>query len=398
MAFGSRFFGRLRARFRKEVCPFCFEYFHLKEAPFRCSSPPAICAPAPDSVLATKWNLTAPKGKVIPAAGYRREQNCPSCSNKTRKRICPHCHQDLPHTIGEFRNYIIAVIGAKGAGKSHYLPALIEQIKNGIGPNLGLLLEPLNDDTIKRYRRDFYGPVYTDHRTINVTMSAITSVDVRFPLVFSLLFTSGKRGGGRRINRAVTLAFFDTAGEDLHDPDVMAVVNKYIYRSDGIILLLDPLQLDGVRSRIPPSVPVPVKDHDTSDIIIRVSNLIRAGRFIPQDKPIDVPLAIAVSKIDAVETLLGSQSQIPPGSDHAGGFDLADTRAVDAEMQAHISDWNSRYLIDQVQVHFPRHAFFALSALGESPKGNTLAPVFPKRVEDPFLWLLHVNGLIKPKK
>lgn len=390
--------GTVRSVLRRELCPFCFEYFRMSEVPFRCGSPPAICAPVPDAVLGSKWNDSRPKGKVIPPAGYARDRVCPACSHKTRKRLCPHCHQELPHTTGDFPNYIFAIIGAKGAGKSHYLPVLIEQIKNGVGPDLGMLLEPLNDDTIQRYRDDFYTPIFTRHQTLIATRSALANVTARLPLVFSLLFTSTRRGGGRKIDKAVTLAFFDTAGEDLHAQDVMATVNKYIYRSNGIILLLDPLQVDGIRARLPTGQPLPPKDAETSDIIIRVSNLVHAGRGTPQDSPIDIPLAVAVSKFDAIESLIDRQARILAAPNHCSGFDLADFQAVDGEMRSHIADWECRMIIEQVETRYRRHAFFGLSALGASPKGTTLSTVFPKRVEDPFLWLLHVNGLIKPRK
>ena len=39
---------------------------------------------------------------------------------------------------------------------------------------------------------------------------------------------------------------------------------------------------------------------------------------------------------------------------------------------------------------FREHCFFAVSALGCNPTGNTLPRgVSPMRVEDPFIWLLN---------
>src|SRR3954452_24433622 len=151
----------LKASFQKEICPYCFEPYRLKDTPFRCSSPAARCAPERDEVRARVWEEATPMGRVLPSEGpSRTERRCPPCGNNSRKRLCPHCHMELPHTTAKFRNLIFSVIGAKEAGKSHYLAVLIEQIRKHAGPDLGILLEPLNDHTIRRYREDFYEPIF----------------------------------------------------------------------------------------------------------------------------------------------------------------------------------------------------------------------------------------------
>src|SRR5262249_36809326 len=189
-----------------------------------------------------------------------------------------NCHQELPHTIGEYRSLIISVVGAKNAGKSHYLPMLIETLKNSIGPDLKFLLQPLNDDTTLRYARDYRDPLIAQKRLLGVTRSGLSDVTSRLPLVFRLSFYREFDSGRREIENLVTLAFFDTAGEDMNSQDTMAYVNKYIFRSDGIILLLDPLQLDHVRDRVGPGVALPARDIETSDIVTRLDRLIHSGR------------------------------------------------------------------------------------------------------------------------
>jgi hypothetical protein len=49
-----------------------------------------------------------------------------------------------------------------------------------------------------------------------------------------------------------------------------------------------------------------------------------------------------------------------------------------------------------VRSRFTSHGFFGLSALGCNPHGTQQIPrVVPRRVEDPFLWLLAKNKLIR---
>lgn len=165
-------FRRITSQFQKEICPYCFEYFNLKDTPFRCSSPPSRCAPEKDEVYSAAWEKTPiPRGKVLNSAGgfnerFSKSMRCKDCGNPSHKRLCPHCHMELPQTTGQFKNYIFAVIGAKDSGKSHYIAVLIDQIKKRIGPDMGLLLTAENDFTINRYANDFYAPIFKDGITI----------------------------------------------------------------------------------------------------------------------------------------------------------------------------------------------------------------------------------------
>ena len=386
----------LKASFQKEVCPYCFEPYRLKDTPFRCASPAARCTPERDDVRAKMWEDNAPLGRVLPADGkFHEESRCPVCSQLSRKRLCPACHMELPHTTGKFRNLIFAVIGAKEAGKSHYLAVLIEQIRKSVGPANDMLLTPLDDATIRRYRNDFYDPLYRQGTVIRGTVSALADRRVQVPLVYTLTFSGKDLFGRRCIKGLVTLVFFDTAGEDLDDQDTINTVNKYIYRSDGIILLLDPLQLDRVRDRLDGSVPLPSRNTDTADIVARVTHLIQQGRKLPADAKIPTPIAVAFSKFDAVEPLVDPQMQLNAESNHLGGYDLADFNAINSEMQALLAEWDGNVIQQQVRDLYKRFGFFGLTALGCNPQGDKKVPrVLPRRVEDPFLWLLHCHGLI----
>jgi hypothetical protein len=386
----------LALRRRKEVCPYCFEPFRLRETPFRCTSPAALCVPVQDEIRARVWQDSAPLGRVLPVAGaFARQSRCPACGHASRRRLCPHCHMELPQTTGRFRNLIFAVIGAKEAGKSHYLAILIEQIRQVVGPALGVLLEPLNDQTIRRYREDFFEPIFRRGTVIRGTVSALVDRQVQMPLVYTLTLEGKDLFGRRRIRGVVTLVFFDTAGEDLDDEDTMSTVNKYIYRSDGIILLLDPLQLPRVRDRLAATTPLPARIGEVADILSRTTRLILAGRELPHDAMIATPLAVAFSKFDAVEPLVDPQLQLNAGADHHRGFDTADFQAVDAEMQALLVEWEGEVIPQQVRARYRCFGFFGLTALGCNPHRDQRIPrVLPRRVEDPFLWLLHHHRLI----
>jgi len=358
------------------------------------------CAPEPDPILARHWEDHRPLGRVLPAAShFVRAVRCGECGHESRKRLCPTCHSDLPHTTGDYKNYIFAVIGAKEAGKSHYLAVLIDLLKRQVGPSLNMLLEAMNDDTIQRYRSDFYDPVFKERRTIQATVSALADRKVQRPLVYSLTL-AGKNVFGREVIRdAAVLVFFDTAGEDLNDENVMSTVNKYIYRSDGILLLIDPLQLPQVRDRLGAGAALPGVNAETADIMTRTTRLVQKGRDLKATDQIPIPLAVAFSKFDAVRSLVDDQFQLNSSSRHHGGFDAADFQAITGEMMALLDDWGGQDLVHQVRKRYRKYGFFGLSALGCNPHATKEIPrVLPRRVEDPFLWLLAENGLIRRVK
>ncbi len=385
----------LMSVFQKQICPYCFQPYRLRAAPYRCASPAPRCAPEVDEVRANAWGDAAPIGRVLAAdSGTRKGCRCDTCSQMTHKRICPKCHMDLPHTTGKFRNLIFAVVGAKEAGKSHYIAVLIEQIRSQIGPSLDMLLEPLDDFTIRRYRQDFYAPIYQQGTVIRGTVSALADRRVQMPLVYSLTFTGKDLFGRRCIKGLVTLVFFDTAGEDLDDDATMNAVNRYIVSADGIILLLDPLQLEGVRAQLDRATPLPRRNTETNDILNRITRLISEKRSL-ETSMIPTPLAVAFSKFDAVESLVDPQMQLNAPSRHLGGYDLADFNAVSSEMQSLLALWGENTVAAQAGSRYRRFGFFGLTALGCNPHGDQKIPrVLPRRVEDPFLWLLHCHGLI----
>src|SRR6185295_19622207 len=116
------------------VCPYCFEKYSARQVAFRCINPNASrCAPEEDRALGDYQRLlTPPKLQRVfsPANGWLRsssEATC-SCGMKTTKLVCPNCHNDLPSQFGTTDSFTIALIGAKEAGKSHFVAVLIHEL------------------------------------------------------------------------------------------------------------------------------------------------------------------------------------------------------------------------------------------------------------------------------
>lgn len=394
---------------KRYICPFCFNKSDLYQVKFRCANDSKWCPPEPDAVYSTYRGLHSPKtlARVIPipvpatnveklqSLIMPRETACPHCHEKTSIRICPNCHSELPYTIGDYKDLIFAVIGAKEAGKSHYISVLIDKIMNEVGEGFDSNLQPLDDETIKRYREDFYNPVFRRGETIMATRSGRADASVKVPLIYTLSFMGKGLFKKKKIRDVATIVFFDTAGEDLDAEDTMTTENKYIYNSSGIILLLDPLQLPTVRSQLPPGTSLPSENTEIVDIIQRLANLIRKAQKLKRDQLIDIPIALTFSKIDAIDTLLDPSSSLKFAGKHSGAFNTGDFQSISSEIEAMVREWKGANLIQQLQHNFQHYGFFGMTALGCNPHGTQKIPrLRPHRVEDPFLWLLKQHKLI----
>lgn len=381
------------------ICPYCFSKHDLDRIGFICENEGEKCENAK-----TRFIMEFDGGK---SKGQMPEfETCDKCGEKTTTKVCPTCNEELPYSIGNYDNLIFSVIGAKEAGKSHYIAVLIDKIMNEIGSSFNCSLQAINDSTINRYRTDFYNPIFRQNEVIRVTRSAKTDASVKQPLIYTLTFKQKSGIGGffknnkNKISNVVTIAFFDTAGEDLDSEDTMKAVNRYIYNSSGIIFVLDPLQLEKVRDMLPEEASLPERNTEIEDLLSRTANLIRKANGIKMDKLIDIPVAVAFSKIDAVESLVDSSSSINYESKHIsnGYFDLLDFQDVNGTMESLVRSWGGENFANQLSTNFKDYAYFGMTSLGCNPRSNKITKLRPHRVEDPFLWLLYKHKLIKAEK
>ena len=66
-----------------------------------------------------------------------------------------------------------------------------------------------------------------------------------------------------------------------------------------------------------------------------------------------------------------------------------------------LKEWGADSFMAQLDVNYTNYSYFAVSALGlgNNPrKDGGIEKPRPHRIEDPFLWLLKENGVIKSSK
>ena len=387
-------------RWKKQLCPYCFEYFDLGKAPFRCmaDSPGDCPGMAVDPVLRGKWGETRPTGAVVPSRSrFADSARCSHCDSQAKTRICPECHSELPNEYGSHESLIVAVIGAKNAGKSHYIAVLIDELRNKVAPALSfpLVLEGGDQYTTDRYRLEFHKPLYERGQQLDSTRPSKVDRNMMRPLVYSLSEGRSISGGFKKV---IWLAFFDTAGEQLDSVKRLALENKYIYRSAGVILLVDPLQIPQVRDKLS-GVPLPARGTQSIDVLENTIQLIQLGLGLGKSEKISIPLAVAFTKFDALDEIVDAQLQLRSSPVHSTGFDWDDFIAVSEEMEQLLERWGHRDFVHIVKQRFQRCGFFGLSALGGSPNPDGLIKAIkPRRVADPLLWILQENRIIGTRR
>lgn len=273
----------------------------------------------------------------------------------------------------------MALIGTRQSGKSHFIAVVLHELEHRVGPRFNGSLTALDDPTRERIDKDLYPRLYKSGLALEATQSARGTAATREPLVARLTL------GQKRSN----LVFFDAAGEDLQSLDIMEREGRYVTLSDGLILLIDPLQIQAVRDDLEGSVELPVMTADVYTMLGRLGGLLREARGIPPDKPIDVPLAITISKIDVLRGLFPDTHPVFSLPKHDGLFDQTIARNISEALRADAVGWVGERLDGFLKQEFASYAFFGVSALGESPVNQRLRNgVSPHRVEDPVLWLL----------
>lgn len=379
---------------RGVLCPYCFETWSTSLGAFRCLGSPTDpeCPRVPDEAQARLLggDPALQKKVVVRRARFGREfevgkggTKC-DCGARTTP-VCPCCHSALPHGYAEGGDRLIGMIGTKASGKSHYIAVLIHELFQGIGARLDAVVELLDDDTRTRYEADLVRLIYDEGVALPGSMRAKSEgATVQRPLGLRLTFSDGKR------RSAVNAVFFDTAGEDLLDDSVLEREARYIGQCAALILLADPLQVPSIRDLVGTTVPLPDLIAEPLDVLRSVTALVRRQRGVPEGTPLDQPLAIAFSKLDAIRGLFDGDSPVLSEPPSNGAYDASEARWVGGLLRAQMIEWLGPAFDEYVTANYRSANYFGVSALGAQPDpGGTLArDVAPHRVADPLLWIL----------
>jgi len=409
MSFFSRFLKKQqhveRPLFYDIVCPYCFSKFSPEEVVFRAAhhrdddEDYALGEDAKLNRYRERFGLdTVFDMEAVLAPHDVPEEHRIYSDNivmglndrygvVTRRRLCPHCHNELPVTAGKAPSNIISIIGASQVGKSVYMTSLIHTLQHYTADHFDAACMPLNAEISRRFRADYEEPLFERGDLLDSTQKE----KLQEPFIFQFVFKDEDKA-------PLTLVFFDVAGEGMVEQDYLGLHGQHIKNSAGILFMVDPLQIRSIRDKIrinlgnEPGEWTPRYD-EPRDVVLTLF-----GDFIAyQDKAkTDIPTAVVLTKSDMLHSLkdeegdyIKSNSNVFRNMVHRDWFDLTEFENIDGEIRRFIEKVD-RPFKGTMDVYFKDTAYFAVSALGSNPVDMKLQGVVsPIRVDEPFLWLLY---------
>lgn len=391
------------------ACPYCYSRINGAKLWFQCNgrgSPGRPgCKPARDPERERLTGFTEPARPVFaPGRGPTspRQAPCPSCGAVTGIRACPACHTPLPATFGASASPLIAMVGAKGTGKSVYLTILAHELLTTVRQRFDADVRLSGDaqggaTSPRQWLDNNVEQVYRRHRLFAATEQARDGR--REPLVFEWRHEHRRAGLLPQV-RTSFLSFYDTAGEDLTRAGTTQDL-AYLGAADSLILLLDPFRLPRVRDHL--HVPAAVmSDEPMLEVLGRITETLRQSHGTKRNKRITQPIAVAFAKIDALFGLLGSDHPLLTAPPALPAYDETAGRATHEHIRALLHEWGGDDIDALLRHSYATFRYFAVSALGAPPdydKGEVDARgVRPHRVEEPLMWLLSRSGVVPARE
>ncbi len=408
--------------FSKVLCPFCFEYFHLGQAPVRIASSSELVN---DDVVQNFLHLPAGAQALMPPVeeptGFfnkaLRYFYYPSLRSGqvVRYRICPKCHMKLPIQLAnnKMTSNIIAVTGYRDSGKSNFFGVLINELKNRYSQEVGLNLITQETFSVNEMRSVFSDQLYTERygadllgdnpQVVRATLSAQTNIDIRIPLIYRLNLTRFTKKQ-RMLNpfaklRPIDLVFFDAAGEDMSSPEALAQYCRYISRAAGIIALIDPLSYPEIRSEITMnynSTSYQNRPYDTMGVLTQT---IESSDSHAVTQKIKTPLAVTISKFDLLRNIDSLNPFVFEDHVHSSGFDAIAADNASNAIRDFLVSKRIYSITSVVENNFKTYKYFGMSALGRSPRPDrSLSSIEPINIADSLFWILNQLGCLQTEE
>ncbi|MET9227616.1 zinc ribbon domain-containing protein [Lentzea sp. NPDC003310] len=395
----------------KASCPYCYHRIDLAKLRFQCTG---RATPGRDrckrEVDVDRQRLTGFSGAVYPTFPPRETRNplpqrlhdCPACGGSSGIRACQVCHTPLPANFADSRSPLIAVVGGKNSGKTVFTTVLVHELRHNIRRRFAADISFAGDRqggdvSVAGWLENYESALFGESKLFEQTRSAADGVKV--PLV--LQWRQARRTLGREVHNTSTLSFYDAAGEDMTSQEFVNA-QSYLAAADGLIVLLDPFQLNGARDRI--SVPEIAKRETEPpyNVLSRVTELLRTSHGLGTRRKIKIPIAVVFSKIDAFFKLLGEGHPLLTRPDTGPFYDESNGEDTDEHMRSLLTELDADDIDAHLRAHYKKFRYFGVSSLGAEPDYEqarvSAGGVRPFRVDEPLLWLLSLDRIIESRK
>lgn len=312
----------------------------------------------------------APESAYGVVARMRRKRLVPlrdvADSRDLPARACTACHHPLPADIDERDVLIVSVLGINRAGKTYLLAtALNEALNNGALEPAGIAGFNAEAATANRVHRDYYLPVFRKRSRLDATQDPAEG-DSAEPMIFRF-----EIGGTPYL-----LALHDIAGEAIAEPRRRAVIAPFVSSSDAMLFVVDPLEIDSVRTRLPfEQITVDWRGWSQADVM-------RACVEALGPDAATTPVSVVLTKSDLIGLAEKRRFRFDRPAPATGW--LEDQAEVDEEVRGLLKSWGAAQLED-IADQAVRGTFHAVSAFGSAPSDPASPGVVqPLRVADPL--------------
>ena len=345
------------------------------------------------------------------------DTKCDKCKGGNFIYICPECHNELPARMMEEGAEIISVIGGPNSGKSHYIVALLHELREngfeiGLTPTLLQVGENQRFHTSKLYN-DAIEKLNKNKEWLDKTPEDRPSL----PWIIRIDSTDPQIRGRQKPKKSIYLVFYDTAGEHFNNKDQMTQNANYLRQSKAVIVLLDTLSIPAIMEMLKDEYPE--GNHTPFDTTWdALGNYITEAQEGEKDNQhlFQKPFAFVLSKFDVVldhADDLGFQIQEfrdgrgrPIDKSYINGqreFDLTQVEKANEAIRNALesrNQWNHPNFSNWVWDQWEDDArFFGISAVGKTTVDEiTKKPlvdqsgIHPYRVMDPLLWIMYKLG------
>ena len=375
--FASTNTGPLAAFVCTGSCPMERDELASRVLGVQISSRPITVPPAPESLRPRRPTETICSGP---------------CGQRTWTEVCMTCHQPFPVRWRDCETTNLVLAGARTSGKTVYIAVLVHQLKL-LARELRVSFEADDDVTAREYAEKYEEPLFSGRRLFASTPAARREANRSLPP--PLVFRMGRPDG--RLHRIVIR---DLPGENLErrtlDPDMFG----FLGRADGVVFLIDPFQVRSIREMLSDVLPEPEDLGAEAQFVLE--NLTRLLRRTSPNDRVDVPVAVLLSKFDAMQELRhiddpkwrsifdlpGAAFQRDPSLEPR--FDPDDSDLLQAEVRSLLHLLHADDLLIQLDSAYRHCRLFVTSALGNAPRASALHAngIAPFRVLDPVKWLL----------
>ena len=198
-----------------------------------------------------------------------------------RRRVCKYCHNPLPGTYGKHRVNFATVVGITGAGKTVYISQILKDMSD-YAANVGLTAVVSTSNS----------RIFLDANPIHEGVALPRPTPEGYfqqPVFYQIIRETGETG-----RTTETFVLYDVAGEVFVNPELISRYAPFIEHSDGIVMLLDPLQFKQVHQL---NGELKVLD-ETTAVLTAIHNIVSKGKA---DQKCQIPIAVCVSKADLPE-------------------------------------------------------------------------------------------------